>query len=152
MKHAASLALAHNEMSIYYVCTMWTLGIPSNWISMYSWRAYFSVQPNLYVTYELDKPPLQHPLVFKLLTSSVRVLGQEQQVIKANSPSMAGWCKQAIEQMCEQILHIKKRSKEGGLKTITWLTRFKGHLNIMCNVWSNTNIAYSRFYNGMHMY
>ena len=70
------------------------------------------------------------------------MLGQEQQVIKANSPSMAGWHKQAIEQMCEQILHIKKRSKEGGLKTITWLTRFKGHLNIMCNVWTNINIAY----------
>ena len=90
MKHAASLALAHNEMSIYYVCTMEKLGIPSNWISRYSWRAYYSVQPNLYVTYELDKAPLQQPLVFKLLTSSVRVLGQEQQVIKANSPSMAG--------------------------------------------------------------
>ena len=152
MKHAASLALAHNEMSIYYVCTMQKLGIPSNWISRYSWRAYFSVQPNLYVTYELEKAPLQQPLVFKSLTSSVRVLGQEQQVIKANSPSMAGWCKQAIQQMCEKILHIKKRSKEGGLKTITWMTRFKGHLNIMCNVWTNINIAYSRFYNGMHMY
>jgi hypothetical protein len=70
---------------------------------------------------------------------------------------MAGWYKQAIEQMCEQILHntelhIKKRSIEGGLKTITWLTRFKGHLNIMYNVRTNINIAYSRFYNGMHMY
>ena len=75
MKHATSFALAHNEMSIYYVCTMQKLGIPLNWISGYSWRAYFSVQPNLYVTYELDKAPLQQPLVFKSLTSSVRVLG-----------------------------------------------------------------------------
>ena len=57
---------------------------------MYSWRAYFSVQPNLYVTYELDKAPLQEPLVLKSLTSFVRVLGQEQQVIKAISPSMVG--------------------------------------------------------------
>ena len=44
-----------------------------NWISRYSWRAYFSVQPNLYVTYELEKAPLQQPLVFKSLTSSVSV-------------------------------------------------------------------------------
>ena len=56
-----------------------------SWISRYSWRAYCSVQPNLYVTYELDKAPLQQPLVFKSLKSFVRVLGQEQQVIKANS-------------------------------------------------------------------
>lgn len=55
-----------------------------------SWRAHFSVQPNLYVTYELDKAPLLQPLVFKSLTRFVRVLGQEQQVIKANSPCMAG--------------------------------------------------------------
>ena len=115
-------------------------------------ESHFCVQPNLYVTYGLDKPPLQQHLVFKSLTSSVIVLGQEQQVIKENSPSMAGWYKQAIEQMCEQILHIKKRSKEGGLKTITLLTRFKGHLNIMCNVWTNINIAYSWFYNEMQMY
>ena len=57
MKHATSLA--HNEMSIYNVCTVYKLGIPLNWISRYSWRAYFSVQPNLYVTYELEKAPLQ---------------------------------------------------------------------------------------------
>ena len=59
-------------------------------------HAYCSVQPNLYVTYELDKAPLQQPLVFKSFTSSVRVSGQE---YKQSKQTVLVWLADANKQL-----------------------------------------------------